>query len=93
MVSIKSLLSVALVATGVLAVPAADGTGQAFPLEKRQSTPNSQGTHDGFFYSWWSDGGAPATYTNLSGGRYSVRWSSGGNLVGGKGWQKGLTER
>ena len=29
------------------------------------------------------------TYTNLAGGTYSVRWGSGGNFVGGKGWNPG----
>lgn len=29
------------------------------------------------------------TYTNTAGGGYSVDWSSGGNLVGGKGWNPG----
>lgn len=48
---------------------------------------------DGYFYSWWSDGGASATYTNLPGGKYSVSWSNGGNLVGGKGWKPGATAR
>lgn len=46
-----------------------------------------------FFYSWWSDGGAPVTYTNLAGGSYSVEWQSGGNLVGGKGWNPGVDAR
>lgn len=42
-----------------------------------------------FYYSWWTDGGSDVTYTNLAGGQYSVRWSSGGNFVGGKGWNPG----
>lgn len=65
---------------------AAPGLGS---LAKRQSTPNGEGTHDGYFYSWWSDGASPVTYTNTAGGGYSVDWSSGGNLVGGKGWNPG----
>ena len=40
-------------------------------------------------YSWWSDGGSPVTYTNGPGGSYSVNWQSGGNFVGGKGWNPG----
>ena len=92
MVAISTLLSIALAGTGALAAPAADA-GEVTSLDKRQNTPNGQGTHDGFFYSWWSDGASPATYTNLPGGSYSVQWQSGGNLVGGKGWNPGLTER
>ncbi|SPO04993.1 probable Endo-1,4-beta-xylanase [Cephalotrichum gorgonifer] len=91
MVALTSFLTLILATAGAIAAPA-DGS-EASLLEKRQSTPSSQGTHDGFFYSWWTDGGAPATYTNLAGGKYSVRWQSGGNLVGGKGWKPGLTAR
>ncbi|KAL2889872.1 glycosyl hydrolase family 11 [Ceratocystis lukuohia] len=58
-------------------------------LMKRAGTPNSSGMHDGYFYSWWSDGGADATYTNGKNGAYSIKWSTGGNLVGGKGWKPG----
>jgi endo-1,4-beta-xylanase len=58
-------------------------------LHARQSTPNGEGTHNGYFYSWWSDGSSPVTYTNGEGGSYSVNWQSGGNLVGGKGWNPG----
>jgi endo-1,4-beta-xylanase len=61
----------------------------AGPIEARQNTPNGEGTHDGYFYSWWNDGASPATYTNLAGGSYSVSWQPGGNLVGGKGWNPG----
>nr|CDS82506.1 glycoside hydrolase family 11 enzyme [uncultured eukaryote] len=52
-------------------------------------TPNSEGWHDGYYYSWWSDGQPTATYTNLAGGQYSLTWSGNGNLVGGKGWNPG----
>lgn len=58
-------------------------------LLRRQSTPSSSGTHNGYFYSWWTDGSSPVTYTNGDGGSYSVEWESGGNFVGGKGWATG----
>jgi endo-1,4-beta-xylanase len=86
MVVFTSLLLTAIAATGAFAAPSGE-------LATRQSTPNSSGNHGGFFYSWWSDGGASATYTNLSGGGYEVRWGNGGNLVGGKGWKPGLRAR
>lgn len=92
MVAISTLLSLALAGATALAAPAAD-SGDVQSLEKRQNTPNSSGTHDGFFYSWWSDGASPATYTNLAGGKYSVTWQNGGNLVGGKGWNPGVESR
>ncbi|TVY78376.1 Endo-1,4-beta-xylanase 11A [Lachnellula suecica] len=45
-----------------------------------------------FFYSWWTDGTATATYTNQAAGGYSVAWSGNkGNLVGGKGWATGTS--
>lgn len=40
-------------------------------LAKRIITPNSEGYHNGYFYKWWSDGGAPnAEYKNLAAGGY-----------------------
>ncbi|KAJ4321224.1 NAD(P)H-dependent D-xylose reductase (XR) [Fusarium piperis] len=83
MVAFSFLFAGLTLATGALSAP---GT---IPLSKRAGTPNSAGTHDGFYYSWWSDGGADATYTNGPGGEYSVKWSDGGNLVGGKGYNPG----
>lgn len=58
-------------------------------LEKRQSTGNSVGTHNGYFYSWWTDGGGSAQFTLGAGSRYSVTWKNTGNFVGGKGWNPG----
>nr|ABA08462.1 xylanase precursor [Plectosphaerella cucumerina] len=92
MVAPSSLLLLGAASAGVIAAPATD-TPEVHELARRQATPNSQGTHDGFFYSWWSDGGAPVTYTNLADGSYSVEWQSGGNLVGGKGWNPGVDAR
>jgi len=79
-----------MIFTTLLAATALMSGASAAPgLEKRQSTPSSEGIHDGYFYSWWTDGASPVTYTNLAGGGYSVDWQSGGNLVGGKGWNPG----
>lgn len=88
MVSFTALLAACAAITGALAAPS-DVLGPYANLDKRQNTPNGEGTHDGYFYSWWSDGASPATYTNQAGGSYSVTWQSGGNLVGGKGWNPG----
>jgi endo-1,4-beta-xylanase len=92
MVAIYSLVFAAIVATGVIAAPAARD-GDLLGLEKRQNTPPAQGTHSGYFYSWWTDGLSPATYENLPGGTYRVQWQSGGNLIGGKGWNTGTANR
>lgn len=83
MVAFSFLFAGLTLATGALSAPG------AIPLSKRAGTPSSTGTHDGFYYSWWTDGGADATYTNGPGGEYTVTWSDGGNLVGGKGYNPG----
>jgi endo-1,4-beta-xylanase len=82
MVSFKSLFVAALAATtSVLALPTNETT--AHELESRD-------TNGGYYYSWWTDGQAHATYTNGNGGRYTIGWGDNvGNFVGGKGWQTG----
>lgn len=103
MVSFTTLLAAVSAISSVFAMPVADldydvesinstDTERAeamFELMKRQSTPSSSGTNNGYFYSWWTDGASPVTYTNGAGGSYSVNWQAGGNFVGGKGWNPG----
>ncbi|KAI9705754.1 MAG: hypothetical protein M1820_005002 [Bogoriella megaspora] len=81
MVRLSSTLLALSSVAGVFAHP--------FELMSRAGTPSSTGTNNGFYYSWWTDGGASATYTNGPAGQYSVTWQNGGNLVGGKGWNPG----
>jgi endo-1,4-beta-xylanase len=64
MVSFKSLIVAVSAAVCALAAPSAN-------LTARAGTPSSEGTHNGFFYSWWTDNGAQATYTNGPGGNYA----------------------
>ncbi|WNG38042.1 glycoside hydrolase family 11 protein [Archangium violaceum] len=55
---------------------------------------NQTGTHNGYFYTMWKDSGSGCL--NLgSGGNYSITWSLGssGNMVVGKGWATGSTNR
>lgn len=89
MVSFSSLITAATAVAGALAAPAEVAKRSPGELAERAGTPSSTGTHDGFYYSWWTDGGSDVTYTNGPGGQYTVRWSSGGNFVGGKGWNPG----
>jgi endo-1,4-beta-xylanase len=94
MVSFKTLLLALTAVTGVLGLPfdfldERDNGNATETLERRQTTGNSEGYHNGYFYSWWSDGGGYAQYTMGAGSRYSVTWRNTGNFVGGKGWNPG----
>ena len=55
---------------------------------------NRTGTHDGFYFTLWKDGG-DACMTLRPDGRYSTRYDLEGrrNLVAGKGWRTGSIER
>ncbi|KAH8832999.1 xylanase [Flagelloscypha sp. PMI_526] len=94
MVSFTALALTLVAAIGAFAVPtdASEGTTH---VHDRRATPNGQGTSNGYFYSWWSDGAdSTATYTNGASGNYALTWSgNNGNLVGGKGWNPGTSSR
>ena len=75
---------VALVGAAALAA-----TGVVVTSNAAQAEINQTGTHNGFFYSNWSDGGGSVNYSMGSGGNYSYQWSNVGNFVGGKGWKPG----
>lgn len=87
MVRITSVFAGLSLVAGSIAAPSPEGLFSK--LAKRGGTPNSSGTNNGFYYSWWSDGGAEATYENGEAGSYSMTWQTGGNVVGGKGWSPG----
>ncbi|KIL90649.1 endo- -beta-xylanase [Fusarium avenaceum] len=87
MVAFTSIFAGLTLVAGSLAAPTEEG--MFSKISKRAGTPNSSGMNDGFYYSWWSDGGADATYTNGAGGSYSMEWKDGGNVVGGKGFNPG----
>ena len=84
MVSFSSLITAVAAATGAFALPGA----KKIPRQGG-STESSTGTNNGYYYSFWTDGASPVTYTNGAGGSYSVQWASGGNFVGGKGFNPG----
>lgn len=52
-------------------------------------TTSQSGTHDGFFYSFWTDGGGAASMTLGPAGSYGTAWSEGGDFIAGKGWSPG----
>ncbi|KAF8160049.1 glycoside hydrolase family 11 protein [Crassisporium funariophilum] len=88
MVSFVSLVLTAVAVAGAHGIPA--NVTEGFGLLARAGTPSSAGTNNGFYYSWWTDNAAQATYTNGAAGQYTLTWSgNNGNLVGGKGWNPG----
>jgi endo-1,4-beta-xylanase len=77
-------VSVALIA-GIFFIPA----GAASNAEaNRTITSNQEGTHNGFFFSYWKDSGN-VTMTLGAAGNYSVTMNGINNSVVGKGWNPG----
>lgn len=92
MVASSSLFLAASALSGAFASAVAPKYGGLAELARRQSVEPGTGTHDGFYYSYWTDGTGDITYTNGAGGSYSFDWSNTGNFVGGKGWNPGDTK-
>lgn len=64
------------------------------PAAHAQTHCSSQtGTHGGFYFTHWTDGGGSACMTLGANGNYSYSWSNTGNFVGGKGWSTGSSTR
>ena len=96
MVSFTSLFACLSIAASALAAPLPGSDLITFGekglshLWFKRTTPNSTGTIGSMFYSFWSDGTAQATYTNVAAGEYRVTWTGNvGNFVGGQGWSVG----
>jgi endo-1,4-beta-xylanase len=82
MVSFTALTLGILSAAGAIASPT---TG----IDKRQITSSQTGYNNGYFYSFWTNGGGMVRYTNGPGGQYSVNWEDCDNFTCGKGWSTG----
>jgi len=85
----RKVVSLSILGWAALLVAAGSGAAHAQSI-----CNNGTGTHGGYFYTHWKDGGTGCL--NLgSGGNYSISYnlSGGKNLVSGKGWQTGSTSR
>lgn len=85
MVSFSKLVLASSAAAGAFASPG--------ELNKRQTiTSPSTGTNNGFYYSFWTNGGGTVDYTNDAAGEYSVTWENCGDFTSGKGWNPGSAQ-
>jgi endo-1,4-beta-xylanase len=67
------------------------GVGLSAPPASAEKCLNSpqRGTYDGYFYSFWTDGGGSTSFCLQPDGRYTSQWSNASSWVGGIGWPTG----
>ncbi|MBJ7002675.1 glycoside hydrolase family 11 protein [Streptomyces sp. CRPSP2-6A1] len=80
----RGVCAVVLLAVGALTLPGAGIAGADTVI-----TSNQTGTDNGYYYSFWTDGGGTVSMNLGSAGNYSTNWSNAGNFVAGKGWSNG----
>jgi endo-1,4-beta-xylanase len=90
MLSFSSLIIAATAVVGALAAPS-----ELVGRQTQTLTFSQIGTHGGFYYNFWTDGGSTVQFTLGPGGSYSSRWGAPGqgNWIGGKGWSPGTFNR
>lgn len=79
-----------LILSGCSSAVTNDG-GQLRP--NRAITSNTTGTNNGFYYSFWTQGGGSASMDLGAAGNYSTTWSNIQNFTAGKGWATGSPNR
>jgi len=84
MVSFTTIFTALAAATAAVASP--------LELALRGIQPGT-GTHDGYFFSYWTDNQGSVDYNNGPRGSYRVSWRNVGNWVGGKGWNPGPSKK
>ncbi|MEQ4303947.1 glycoside hydrolase family 11 protein [Plantactinospora sp. B6F1] len=74
---------------GALGLVAATTMSPASASAATTVTTVQTGMNNGFYYSFWTDGGGSVAMTLDSGGRYRTTWTDCGSFLCGKGWSTG----
>jgi endo-1,4-beta-xylanase len=83
MVSFSSLFLVTCNFASALAAPSDSD------VAKRVITTSQTGENNGYYFSFWTNGGGDVEYNNGKNGEYSVSWTNCGDFTSGKGWSTG----